>query len=61
MAKKLNKKELLGLEVQIRNLKDNFGLSDATYNEVKSKIDELYPNAENIKNRNNGRTEKKCI
>ena len=48
MAKKiLTKGELLNLEVYTENLMKNFGLRKEVFNEVKSKIDELYPTAPN--------------
>ena len=46
--KKLTKGQLLEFESYIEHLYKNFGLSKEVYEEVKSKIDGLYPNAPDI-------------
>ena len=45
MAKRLTKGQLLELETYTEHLHKNFGLPKEVFDEVKSKIDELYPNA----------------
>lgn len=45
--KKLTKGQLLEVEYYVERLFKNFGLDEATFKEVKIKVDELYPTAPN--------------